>query len=238
MRSWCIIFRAAMASWFRGLPKWAQAVLSLAGGLAVGSITYALIVRKDKKKNAEEKQQQLVNGCKTEIIRRILVLGLSGVGKSSILSTAKADKEKPEVKPTEGFNVICLQKPNMTLNIWEIGGSDRVKPFWTNFIQNTDLLVFVVDSSEASKISAAKEEFNNLIPDERLHGVPVLLLANKQDIPGAKSPAEVEKLFGSEGGYIQDHPVRVLGTCAAPHLPPHPSVWEAERLMISMITKK
>lgn len=226
-----------MASWFRGLPGWAKAAISLAGGIVIGSLTYAALVRRDNK-NARD-NQRLRNGRKrTEVVRRILVLGLCGVGKSSILSSAKAEKEKQDIKPTEGFNVICLQKSNLTLNIWEIGGSDKVKPYWANFIQNTDLLVFVVDSSEARRISAAQEEFDRLISDERLHGVPVLLLANKQDVPGAGLPGDIEKQFGCVGGYVRDHPVRVLGTCAAPHLPPHPSVWEAERLMITMSARK
>lgn len=61
-----------------------------------------------------------------------------------------------------------------------VGGSDKVKPYWTNFIPNTNLLVFVIDSSDEEHILAATTEFNKLLSDDRLKGVPVLLLANKQ----------------------------------------------------------
>lgn len=40
------------------------------------------------------------------------------------------------------------------------------------------------------------EEFNELLKDEKLASVPVLVLANKQDLAGALKSSEVAELIG------------------------------------------
>ena len=52
--------------------------------------------------------------------KKILVLGLENAGKTSILAQVTSGTSKnQDVKPTEGFNVTCLQSGGMSLNIWE-----------------------------------------------------------------------------------------------------------------------
>jgi GTPase SAR1 family protein len=61
-----------------------------------------------------------------------------------------------------------------------VGGSESVRKYWSNFLQDTDLLVFVVDASELHNLSLAVKEVKTLLGDDRLAGVPILVLANKQ----------------------------------------------------------
>jgi GTPase SAR1 family protein len=61
-----------------------------------------------------------------------------------------------------------------------VGGSESVRKYWGNFLQDTDLLVFVVDASDPHNLSVAIKEVKTLLGDDRLAGVPILVLANKQ----------------------------------------------------------
>lgn len=246
-------------AWFRNLPAWAKAGVALGGGLLIGSATFlALQASGGGARSQDERQRRRRSEAKrddssNDVVagRRILVLGLSGAGKSSILSRltkveSAGGRTAPiggsghhssstPVQPTDGFSVICLHTTAGTLNIWEIGGTDKNRAYWENFVRDTDLLVYVVDSSDDDRaLDVAVAEFRKLIADARLKDVPVLLLANKQDAPGAKNQFEVAKVFGCEGGTVGGHSLRVLGTRAPAHLPSHPSIGEAERLIIAM----
>lgn len=60
----------------------------------------------------------------------------------------------------------------------------------------TDGIVFVVDSVDTERIEEAKMELMRTAKCPENIGVPVLVLANKQDLPGALDPKEIEKLLG------------------------------------------
>lgn len=64
-----------------------------------------------------------------------------------------------------------------------VGGSESVRKYWGNFMQDTDLLVFVVDASDLHNLSLAVKEVKTLLGDDRLTRVPILVLANKQVSP-------------------------------------------------------
>lgn len=51
--------------------------------------------------------------------KRVLVLGLDGAGKSSLLKCLSHQEGDGKLEPTEGFNVMCIQAKNTTLNVWE-----------------------------------------------------------------------------------------------------------------------
>ena len=61
-----------------------------------------------------------------------------------------------------------------------VGGKQSVRSYWENFVSNTDVLVFVVDSADVGRFPEAKEELHKLLRDDRLKNVPLILVANKQ----------------------------------------------------------
>ena len=69
------------------------------------------------------------------------------------------------------------------------------RPFWRHYYANTQGVIFVVDSSDSIGIDDARDELHKMIGDEELKDVPILILANKQDVTGAMITSEVsEKL--------------------------------------------
>lgn len=46
-------------------------------------------------------------------------------------------------------------------------------------------MVYVIDSADKDRIEVAKQELELMLQEEELRGAPVLILANKQDLPNA-----------------------------------------------------
>ena len=63
--------------------------------------------------------------------------------------------------------------------MWDIGGQKAIRPYWKNYYENTDGLVFVVDSSDEERLNECVEELNSLLAEENLVKVPLLVYANK-----------------------------------------------------------
>ncbi len=63
--------------------------------------------------------------------------------------------------------------------MWDIGGQKAIRPYWKNYYENTDGLVFVVDSSDEERLNECVEELNSLLTEENLAKVPLLVYANK-----------------------------------------------------------
>lgn len=140
----------------------------------------------------------------------------------------------------------CLRR--YTLNVWDVGGQKTLRPYWRNYFEATDGLVWVVDSTDRRRLADCAEvtpgpqqrcrsvraparevhaagaagrshlfrhatvhmrcmgkqrigsaerrgppprspchvqELGRLLQEERLAGATLLIMANKQDVPGA-----------------------------------------------------
>jgi len=77
------------------------------------------------------------------------------------------------------------------LNVWDIGGQREIRPYWKNYYENTDALIFVVDSSDDMRLEEGETELSDLLKEESLAGVPLLVFANKQDLEFAVDASEV-----------------------------------------------
>ena len=75
--------------------------------------------------------------------------------------------------------------------MWDIGGQKAIRPYWKNYYDNTDGLVFVVDSSDEERLNECIEELNSLLVEEGLNKVPLLVYANKQDLTFALEAEEI-----------------------------------------------
>lgn len=130
----------------------------------------------------------------------VVMLGLDSAGKTTALYRLKFDQYLNTV-PTIGFN---CEKVKGTLGrskgqaflVWDVGGQEKLRPLWKSYTRCTDGIVFVLDSVDIERMEEAKMELARTARSPDNAGVPVLVLANKQDLPGAKEPKELEKLLG------------------------------------------
>ena len=132
---------------------------------------------------------------KTDQEARILVLGLDNSGKTTILKKL-SDEDINTIMPTQGFNIKSLMSNGFKLNVWDIGGQKSIRPYWRNYYDQTDALIYVIDSADTRRIEETGIELQQLMDEERLANVPLLVMANKQDLISALSPAEISKELG------------------------------------------
>ncbi len=127
---------------------------------------------------------------KTEKDARILVLGLDNAGKTTILKKL-SNEEIKQIQPTQGFNVKSLVQEGFKLNVWDIGGHKTIRKYWENYFDATDALVYVVDSADSGRVKECQEVLQGLLVEPKLKGVPILVLANKQDLVMAMTSEEI-----------------------------------------------
>ena len=80
-------------------------------------------------------------------------------------------------------------------NFRDIGGQDKLRGIWKFYIKNCEGLFYVVDSSDRERIELARHELYNLLNLEDMSHIPVIIIANKQDIRSSMSLSEIEKLM-------------------------------------------
>ncbi|CAK8694858.1 ADP-ribosylation factor 1-like [Clavelina lepadiformis] len=122
---------------------------------------------------------------------RILMLGLDAAGKTTILYKLKLDRLVKTI-PTIGFNVETVSVgKGLTFTVWDVGGQTKLRRLWRHYYQDAAGLIFVVDSADPSRFNEAKEELLGVIADDQMSQIPVMILANKQDIVCAQPINEV-----------------------------------------------
>ncbi|XP_053507365.1 ADP-ribosylation factor-like protein 14 [Ictalurus furcatus] len=137
-----------------------------------------------------------LHGSKIPSEAQILMLGLDGSGKSTLLYKLKYNEAVVTV-PTVGFNVEMLEtkEKGFVLTVWDVGGQHRMRIHWEHYYQGTAGLVFVVDSKDKARIPEAKQELEKILGNKSLKGLPLIVLANKQDLPGAASAGDVAEIL-------------------------------------------
>mmetsp|Transcript_25373 Transcript_25373/g.62446 ORF Transcript_25373/g.62446 Transcript_25373/m.62446 type:complete len:187 (+) Transcript_25373:64-624(+) len=134
---------------------------------------------------------------------RILILGLDNAGKTTIVKKL-CGQPIDTIEPTLGFQIESLEYQNYHLNLWDIGGQSSIRAYWRNYFEQTDGLVWVVDSADLSRLHLVRSELENLLQQERLAGATLLIWANKQDIAGSVPPSKIVEALGLEGVQFQN----------------------------------
>ncbi|EGV60715.1 ARF/SAR superfamily protein [Yamadazyma tenuis ATCC 10573] len=126
------------------------------------------IIRKQKSKDRE---------------LRVLVLGLDNAGKTTIVKQW-LHEDITEVSPTMGFNISTITHGGYTLNIWDVGGQSSLRPFWGNYFEKTNIIIWVVDCLAVERIKESFEELEHKILTQNKVGsdVALLILMNKVDL--------------------------------------------------------
>ena len=81
-----------------------------------------------------------------------------------------------------------IKYKNLDMTIWDVGGQDKIRPLWRHYLENTDALVYVVDSNDPCRLDEARDELHKLLLDDGLRNAVLLVLANKQDLPRSLQP--------------------------------------------------
>ena len=149
---------------------------------------------------------------------RILMVGLDAAGKTTILYKLKLGEVVTTI-PTIGFNVETVEYKNISFTVWDVGGQDKIRPLWRHYYQNTQGIIFVVDSNDRERIddsqgsdNGAKEELHRMLSEDELREAVLLVFANKQDLPNAMSVNEITERLGLN--QLRQRQWYIQATCA------------------------
>ncbi|KAJ1258645.1 hypothetical protein BS78_10G091200 [Paspalum vaginatum] len=117
--------------------------------------------------------------CRKEV--KVVMLGLDAAGKTTILHRLHVGAVLSTV-PTIGFNVEKVECKNVAFTVWDVGGQDKLRPLWRQYLSKSDALIYVVDSTDRDRIGVAREEFQAVVEDPLMLNSVILVLANKQDM--------------------------------------------------------
>ncbi|PWN42700.1 P-loop containing nucleoside triphosphate hydrolase protein [Ceraceosorus guamensis] len=153
----------------------------------------------------------------------ICVVGLNAAGKTSLVNVLASGQFSAEMVPTVGFNMRKVQSGNTTIKVWDIGGQPRFRNMWERYCRGVSAIVFVVDSAvplpregavqssggaggatttdpsdPSTSWQVATEELHALVARPMLAGLPLLVLATKNDVKGAASAEDVIRIMRLE----------------------------------------
>jgi len=142
---------------------------------------------------------------------RILMVGLDAAGKTTILYKLKLGEIVTTI-PTIGFNVETVEYKNIQFTVWDVGGQDKIRPLWRHYFQNTQGIIFVVDSNDRERVVEAREELQRMLNEDELRDALLLVFANKQDLPNAMNAAEITDKLGLHS--LKQRAWYIQSTCA------------------------
>lgn len=142
---------------------------------------------------------------------KVVIVGLDNAGKTTILYQFLT-KEAVHTSPTIGSNVEEITVRNTHFLVWDIGGQESLRASWYSYYSHTEIVILVVDSTDRERLTVTKEELHRMLAHEDLENAAVLVLANKQDMKGSMTAAEISQCLTLDT--ITSHSWHVQACCA------------------------
>ena len=146
---------------------------------------------------------------------RVLILGLDDSGKTTLLEQLRhiysgtSPPRDLRLPPTVGLNIGNLDVERVHLTFWDLGGQQGLRVLWDKYFSEAHALIYVVDSSDDARMGESISELGQVLSDRELSEAPVLVLCNKQDVPGAVRGDTIEREVRDAGAARSGREVKV-----------------------------
>jgi len=120
---------------------------------------------------------------------RVVLVGLDSSGKTTLLYRLKMGETISTI-PTKGFNVEVVLYKRTKFTIWD-GSMAEIRAQSREYFENTQAIIFVVDSTATELFGAACFELHKLFTLDELREASLVVCANKQDLPNAAGLEEI-----------------------------------------------
>ncbi|KAJ3660952.1 hypothetical protein Zmor_005378 [Zophobas morio] len=153
--------------------------------------------------------------CRTVPIKT-LMFGFLSSGKTTILYRIKLNEiVTTHGIPTIGTNFETIQHKNLTFSIEDISGSDKLQEMHSKVNhQDVRALILVIDSTDTERLEWILVIIHNLLMNDSYRSAPLLIYANKQDLPGCMTVAEIGEILKlNENKMLAERPWKIQGCC-------------------------
>ncbi|MHA1732859.1 MAG: ADP-ribosylation factor-like protein [Promethearchaeota archaeon] len=154
-----------------------------------------------------------------DIYVKILYWGPASSGKTTAVDTMHrlTQEQNLDVTPTGQLTKIAMasgstlyfdrgifqskKKSSIYFHVYTVAGQTRFSPLRKKIFVGTDGVVFVFDSQKArwaDNVESLKE-LKKVAGGDLITKIPLLVMANKQDLPGVVRAPEIEALLKEEG---------------------------------------
>lgn len=110
-------------------------------------------------------------------------------------SDSKKGLPPDRIAPTVGQNIGHITINGVLLRLWDIGGQENLRSMWESYYKDAHAVVFVVDSADRERLEECKAALETVVTNEETEGVPILMLANKQDKEDRMEVEDIKEIF-------------------------------------------
>ncbi|KAG6438542.1 hypothetical protein O3G_MSEX000053, partial [Manduca sexta] len=142
---------------------------------------------------------------------KLVLVGLDNAGKTTILYQLLLG-EAVHTRPTIGSNVEEVVWRNLRFVMWDLGGQQSLRSAWNTYYTNSEFVIMVIDSTDRQRLSISREELHRMLTHEELSKACLLVFANKQDVKGSMTAAEISEQLDLTS--IKQHPWHIQACCA------------------------
>lgn len=151
---------------------------------------------------------------KKDILKKVILLGDSGTGKTSLILRIILNQFSLETKTTIGadfsFKTFEDDKCNTTLQIWDTAGQEKFSGVGTQFYRGSDVAIFTVNGAKAFDKTCQNNldqwvfSLRSQIPDAERKKVKIYFAINKSDElhDDFKNEAVKDTLFNLVGDFV------------------------------------
>ncbi|CAG8544634.1 8700_t:CDS:2 [Funneliformis caledonium] len=142
---------------------------------------------------------------------KIVLVGLNNAGKTTVLYKLLLN-EVVVTTPTIGSNVEEIIYKNIHFLMWDLGGQDSLRATWKTYYIKTKAVIMVIDSTDKDRLHLSRTELHTMMEDENLKSAVLLVFANKQDMKGALTAAQISEALNLTS--LRDRQWHIQACCA------------------------
>lgn len=106
------------------------------------------------------------------------------------------------ITTTVGLNIGQIDISGVRLSFWDLGGQQELRSLWDKYYQESHAIIYIIDSNDREHMDESRDVFARTISNDHCTSVPLLVLANKQDLPDCMGVREIKPVFQQSGMQI------------------------------------
>lgn len=127
---------------------------------------------------------------------KVSIIGYGGVGKTTLVTLLNGGVPPTSYVPTIAIDIQKIEGARIgtyEITTWDFAGQERFRKLWELYFRGSRIILLVTDSTLENVLNS--KDILDLIRRKEI-AAQVLAIANKQDLPGALSPALVQRILG------------------------------------------